>query len=636
MPSLQQILLQYWGYSTFRPMQEDIIQSVLDGKDTLALLPTGGGKSICFQVPAMARIGTCIVISPLIALMKDQVDNLKKRGIHAAALHSGMHPDEMDIVLGNCKFGDVKLLYISPERLATEKMRETIKRMKVNFLVVDEAHCISQWGYDFRPPYLDIARARDLIPGTPLLALTATATPAVVKDIQQKLEFRAENVFRKSFERKNLTYMVIKEEDKLKRLAGIISKVKGPGIVYVRNRRQTKEIADYLQKNRISADFYHAGLDPATRDRRQSAWISEEKRIIVSTNAFGMGIDKPNVRLVVHLDLPDSIEAYFQEAGRAGRDEKRAYAVLLYEKADILDSRHNLDLSYPELKTIRNVYQGLGNYFQVPVGMGKDQPFEFDISAFAGQYNFQPVVVFNCLRFLEKEGFIMMTEGYHNPSRVYIKAGKEELYRFQVEHETMDHFVKTILRSYGGIFSGFVTVSETELARRTGIPVEKAVRNLEYLVKLQILDYIPQTDKPRIVFTQDRVDTRDLVISPENYRDRLKDAEKRLEKMISYAEDTGKCRSQALLAYFGECDTKRCGTCDICIERNKISLNEMEFSSIVSRIKPVLKTKACTLEEIVNAADPISEEKVLRAIQWLVDNEKIVVDKERRYRWKNR
>jgi len=616
-------------------LQEEIIQSVLDGKDTLALLPTGGGKSLCFQVPALAMDGICLVISPLIALMKDQVDNLKKRGIPAAALHSGMHSDEIRIILDNCRFGNTKLLYVSPERLTGEKMREALKRMKINLLAVDEAHCISQWGYDFRPPYLQIADTRELIPGTPVLALTATATPKVVRDIQRRLAFKHENVYQKSFERKNLTYLVLKEEDKLKRLVKIVNKVKGPGIVYVRNRRHTKEIAEYLQKNRISADFYHAGLDPGIRSQRQSAWINEEKRIIVSTNAFGMGIDKPNVRVVVHLDLPDSIEAYFQEAGRGGRDEKRAYAVLLYENADILDSRHNLILSYPELNTIRDVYQALGNYFQLPVGMGKDLQFDFDLALFAEQYNFQPVIVYNCLKFLEKEGYVMLTDGLHHPSKVFIKARKEELYRFQVEHEAFDHFIKTMLRSYSGIFSDFIIFSEQELARRSNLTVEKVVSNLKHLVKLQILDYIPKTDKPQVIYLQERRDTRDLTISPENYKDRLKDAEKRLEKMIGYVETTNKCRSQVLLAYFGECRTKRCGKCDVCIERNKISLNEMEFDNIIGIIKPLLKTRSCSLEELVVAAESIGEDKVIRAVQWLVDNEKIGVDRERRYTWKS-
>lgn len=631
--TLHQILLKYWGYSSFRPMQEEIIQSVLDGKDTLALLPTGGGKSLCFQVPAIYLDGMCLVISPLIALMKDQVDNLTRKGIRAAAIYSGMHPDEISIVLDNCRHGSIKLLYISPERLANEKMRESLRRMKINLLAIDEAHCISQWGYDFRPPYLEIANIRALIPGTPFLALTATATRKVVRDIQQKLEFKTENLFQKSFERKNITYLVIKEEDKMKRLLKIIRKVNGPGIIYVRNRRETKEIAGFLQKNGISADFYHAGLDQKTRDRRQNSWIREEKRIIVSTNAFGMGIDKSNVRVVVHLDLADSIEAYFQEAGRAGRDEKRGYAVLLYENSDILDARHNLTIAYPELSFIRSVYQALGNYLQIPVGAGKELHFDFDLPAFADQYKFQPVLVYNSLRFLEKEGLVMLTDAFHNPSKIFIKADKEELYRFQVENESYDHFIKTLLRSYSGILSDFVKFSEPELARRTDLPVEKVVSNLKHLEKLQLLDYKRQTDNPQLIFLEERLDPNNLNISPEHYRNRRKDAETRLEAMVSYAESTHRCRSQILLAYFGETTTQRCGKCDVCIERNKVSLNELEFDNIVGIIKPLMKIRPMAAEEIVEAAGQFNEEKTLRVIQWLLDNEKIEPDDTGKYSW---
>lgn len=632
--SPQQLLLKYWGYSSFRPLQEDIIRSVLGGKDTLALLPTGGGKSICFQIPALACEGICIVISPLIALMKDQVENLRKRGIPAAALYSGMHPHEIEITLSNATYGNLKFLYLSPERLTTLRIREAIRMMKVNLLAVDEAHCISQWGYDFRPPYLELSDIRELIPEVPVLALTATATPKVVTDIQRKLRFRQENLFQKSFERKNLTYLVIKEEDKLKRLIRILDKVKGTAIIYVRNRRRTKEIAEFLVKNKISADYYHAGLDPALRDKRQQAWIREEKRVIVSTNAFGMGIDKPNVRLVIHFDLPDCIEAYFQEAGRAGRDEKRAYAVLLFEAADILDARNNLTLAFPEIRTIRDVYQSLGNFYQIPVGVGKDQRFDFDLGIFADQYRLQPVVVYNCLKFLEKEGFIMLTEPFFNPSKIHIKASKEELYRFQVENATYDHFVKTMLRSYGGILTDFVKISESELARRTGISESQSVKNLNHLARLQLLDYIPQTGKPQLIFTQERVDVADLNLSDENYRLRLDEARSRTEKMISYVESTARCRSQLLLSYFGETGAKRCGTCDICLERNKISLNEMEFNRIVELIKPVLKSRSYNLDEIVAVAETVNEDKVLRALQWLIDNEKIIIEPDGKYRWK--
>jgi len=631
--TIHQILLKYWGFSEFRPLQEEIIQSVLDGKDTLALLPTGGGKSICYQVPALALEGLCLVISPLIALMKDQVDNLKKRGIKAVAIHSGMHPDEIDIAIGNCKYGDVKLLYISPERLSTSKMRDSLRQIRVNLLAVDEAHCVSQWGYDFRPPYLRIAEIRQFIPNVPVLALTATATPKVVKDVQKKLEFKAENLLQKSFERKNLSYMVIKEEDKLNRLLKIIGKVKGSGIIYVRNRRQTKEIAEFLRKNKIKADHYHAGLDQKTRNQRQTDWINEETRVIVSTNAFGMGIDKSNVRLVIHLDLPDSIEAYFQEAGRAGRDEKQAYAVLLYENADILDLRHNLSISFPEPDMIKNVYQALGNYYQLPVGSGKDLQFEFDLFTFSDRNKLNSVIVFNALKFLEKEGYLILTEALYNPSRLFIKADKESLYRFQVENELYDHFIKTLLRSYSGIFTEFVRISETELAQRTKLKVDEVIKHLQRLEKLQILDYIPQTEKPLIIFVQERLNIKDIRISQEHYNDRLKEAEKRLEAMVSYTELLHKCRSQSLLAYFGECNSRRCGKCDVCIERNKISLNEIEFDNIVSRIRPHLKSRNCTMDELIRLAEPINEDKVIRAIQWLVDNKKIKLLEDRSYRW---
>ena len=631
---IRQILLKYWGYSSFRPMQEDIIQSVLDGKDTLALLPTGGGKSICYQVPALARDGLCLVISPLIALMKDQVDNLKSRGIPAAAIYSGMHRDEIDLILSNAKFGGTKLLYISPERLESPQMRDAIDRMKINLLAVDEAHCISQWGCDFRPPYLKISEIKPFIPGVPILALTATATPKVVKDIQQKLEFKEENLFQQSFERKNLIYVVIKEEDKRQRLLRIIRKVKGPGIIYVRNRRETKQIAAFLTKNNISADFYHAGLDTKIRDRRQQAWMKEEKRVMVSTNAFGMGIDKPNVRFVVHMDLPDCIEAYFQEAGRAGRDLKRSYAILLYEDADILNARQNLKTSYPTLGTIRSIYQALGNFLQLPVGSGHDESFEFDISKFCEQFSFQPVIVYNSLRFLGKEGFVSLNDGLNNLSKLFIKANKEGLYRFQVANEKYDHFLKTLLRSYPGLFNDFVMIHEGELARRLEMTEEQLVKQLIYLEKQSILDYVARKTKPMVVFLQERLNSENLSISPEHYKLRLAEAAKRLNALIGYTEDTRKCRSQVLLAYFGETNSKRCGLCDVCLERNKLGLNEQEFEEVITRIKPLLIKRPSSLEEVIAAAAPIHEDKVLLVIRWLVDNGKISASGDHNYIWK--
>lgn len=634
--NINQILLKYWGYSSFRPLQEEIIQSVLDGRDTLALLPTGGGKSITFQVPAMAKEGLCLVITPLISLMQDQVENLKKKGIKAAAIHSGMITAEIDSALHNCRYGDNKLLYISPERLTTDKMRDALKRIKVNLIAVDESHCISQWGYDFRPPYLRIAEIREYLPSVPILALTATATPEVIKDIQAKLRFRVPNVFRKSFERKNITYFVFKEEDKRKRILNIIKKMKGAGIIYVRNRRQTKEISDWLSHQGITSTFYHAGLDAKQREKSQVAWMKETKQVIVATNAFGMGIDKPNVRFVIHLDLPDSVEAYFQEAGRAGRDEKDAVAVLLYEQADIIEARKNLDSTYPELQKIKDIYQALGNWLKIPVGSGKDHMAEFDMGDFCENYNFPPVIVFNALKFLEKEGFLVLSDSVHTPSRVFIKTDKESLYRFQVENEFYDPFIKTLLRSYSGILSGFCAIREEDIAKRTNLTTDKVIEFLVKLSKLGVLDYVPRTENPRIAFLENRIESKDLTLSPEYYRDRFRDAQQRTEAMIHYAESTHKCRSQALLAYFGEAEARRCGKCDVCIQRNKIELTDLDFNSLLKEIKPLLKTKPSSLEELVSMATSVSEDKVIRAIQWLLDNDKIEMNRERQYFWKDK
>ena len=632
--TIHQILLKHWGYSSFRPLQEEIIQSVMEGKNTLALLPTGGGKSITYQVPALLLKGVCLVITPLISLMKDQVDNLKKRGIKASALHSGMHTDEIDIVLNNCIYGDIRLLYVSPERLLTPKFKDALLRMTISLLAVDEAHCISQWGYDFRPPYLRIAEIREFLPGIPVLALTATATPEVILDIQKKLNFGRKNVFQSSFERKNLTYFVVKEEDKRKRILKIIRKVKGPGIIYARNRRHTKEIADFLTKQGIPATFYHAGLDSNERDKRQNSWMKEEKRVIVATNAFGMGIDKPNVRFVIHIDLPDSIEAYFQEAGRAGRDEKHSFAILLYEKADILDSRHNIALSYPEIQTIRNVYQSLCNYFHIPVGNGLDVSMEFDIGDFCNHYNLQPIIVFNSLKLLEKEGFLMLGEALLSPSKIYVKADKESLYRFQVENENLDPFIKTILRSYSGVFTDFVTINENDIARRANITPEEVKKLLTLLEKQQILDYIPSSDRPKIFFTENRVEARHLTLSAGNYKGLMKDAQRRLESVIHYSESSHKCRSVQLLEYFNESNVRRCGKCDVCLERNKLELTDFDFDNILKEIKPLLLTKPCTLQDLVSAASFLQEDKVIKAVQWLIDNEKIETTTDHKYIWK--
>ncbi|HOY31166.1 MAG TPA: ATP-dependent DNA helicase RecQ [Bacteroidales bacterium] len=633
--TIQQILTKYWGYSSFRPMQEDIINSVLAGNDTLALMPTGGGKSLCYQVPAMVSEGLCIVVSPLIALMKDQVENLKRRGIKAIAIYSGMSQYEIDIAFDNAVFDkEVKLLYLSPERLITSLFRAKLKRMKVNLLAVDEAHCISQWGYDFRPPYLQIAEIREYIPDVPILALTATATREVVDDIQNNLKFRKNNLFQVSFERKNLSYFVKKDENKLHLLLKIADKNKGSGIVYVRNRKKTKIISDFLNKNQVSADFYHAGLEPDLRDKRQTAWQKNEKRVMVCTNAFGMGIDKPDVRFVVHLDLPDCIEAYFQEAGRAGRDEKKAFAVLLYENADILDAYKNFENSFPDKKIIRKVYTCLGNYYQLAVGSGADTTYVFNINEFCDQYNLQPVIAYNSIKFLEKEGYVYLSDSFNDASKVHFIPDNKALYRFQLANPRYDPFIKLLLRLYSGLFNDFVKIEENEIARKMNTGTETVVKTLDELVRQDVLFYEARSSLPKLTFTCERLDDRGLILSDDNYGEIRHKALIRLEAMTEYVASKTKCRCQYLLEYFGEKNSKRCGTCDICLKRNELGLTEFEFDSIVEIIRPLLTEKPMTTEEILSeVTDPPNEDHLIKVLRWLVDNDKIDVNKEGKYRW---
>jgi ATP-dependent DNA helicase RecQ len=631
--TIHQLLTRYWGYTVFRPLQEEIILSVMDGRDTLALLPTGGGKSLCFQVPGMAMEGLTLVITPLIALMKDQVENLRKRGIPAEAIYSGMSPRENELAMNHAVYGPAKFLYLSPERLVSERFRESLQYLRIKLIAVDEAHCISQWGYDFRPPYLRIAEVRKHLPGIPIIALTATATPAVVEDIQDKLEFPVRNVFERSFERKNLAYVVFREENKLDRLLRIVKNVPGTGIVYVRNRRKTREISIFLNRENINADFYHAGLAPPEREKKQDAWKRGSLKIMVSTNAFGMGIDKADVRFVVHMDLPDSPEAYFQEAGRAGRDEKKAYAVLLFEDADILDARHNLALSFPEPDYIRNVYRALGNFLNLAPGTGRDTTHEFDIMAFCSTYDFKPLVTFNALRFIEREGFITMNEAMETHSRIVFNIRKDELYRFQVENAIYDPLIKTILRSYGGVFTEPVSISENELGTRLSVNRDFISKMLIQLHRLEVLTYIPATDKPRITFSSELIRADDLRISPQNYHERLAEAKARLESVINYAVTTNMCRSQMLISYFGQTETKRCGICDYCVQRNKAELSELEFNHISDTIKPLLKVAGCSLQQLVEACPRTSEEKIINAVNWLVDNNKIELSDDGLFRW---
>jgi ATP-dependent DNA helicase RecQ len=635
MPSIHELLAKYWGHSSFRPLQEDIINSLLSGNDTLALLPTGGGKSICFQIPALALEGICIVVSPLIALMKDQVENLNKRGIQALAIYSGMKTREIDVALDNCVHGKVKFLYLSPERLGSDIVRVRLQKMKICFLAIDEAHCISQWGYDFRPAYLRIAELRELLPKLNVLALTATATPEVVIDIQKQLSYKKQNVFQASFQRNNLSYVVLTEEDKWNRLLKIATNIQGTGIVYARNRRKTQEIAEFLNRHGISSDFYHAGLDPKNRDEKQGAWMLNKCRVIVCTNAFGMGIDKPEVRFVVHLEPPDSLEAYFQEAGRAGRDGKKSYAVLLYHPSDAPECIHRLEQGFPVLSEIKKVYQALANYYQLAIGAGLDAVFDFDISSFCSNFNFKPNPVFNCLKFLEKQEFIALSENANNNSKLKLLLNKQELYNFQIANKKYDDFLKTILRSYSGAFDDFIAIQENELAKRTELKKEDVVKNLTYLNQIKVLSYLPQTFLPQVTFTSERIDVKQLSIDPEILKFRAELARKKLEAVIHYAQSTQLCRSQILLKYFGESNSKSCGVCDVCLKKNKsLDISLELFESLAQAIQVELTKECKPIKELVKALNHRKEKQSLQVIQHLLDSGKIKAEKELLY-WKN-
>ena len=631
----RKILTQYWGHTSFRPVQEEIIDAVLQQEDALALLPTGGGKSICFQIPALMQEGICLVISPLIALMKDQVNGLKKRGIAAAAIHTGMHRDEIESVYSNCLTGKNKFLYVSPERLENEAFLFVIARLKVNLITVDEAHCISQWGYNFRPPYLRIAKIRDLLPKVPVLALTATATPDVVTDIMDKLEFKKPNLFKASFERKNLSYNVFKENDKIGRLIRLLQNEHGSAIVYVRNRRKTRDLAEILSKNNINAIFYHAGLDAHTRDKKQKEWTVGTTRVIVATNAFGMGIDKADVRQVIHYDLPDCIESYFQEAGRAGRDTKSAVASLLVGKIDIVNTKKRVSESFPSMETIRNAYNALGNYLQIPEGSGKDTGYDFSIADFSKQYGFNILEVYNSIKLLEREGFLFYIESAGKFSKLFIPQKKEALYRYIVEHPESDQLLKEVLRSYGGIFTDYININETQLAKRAGMKREDVVKKLSFLSKSNILKYIPIRTKPQLVYAMERLSLKNIQLSKENYKNQKKAAEARLQSLLNFLSNSIQCRSQQLLHYFGQKKVKRCGICDICQRKNKVELNEIEFKSIENAIENSLRSGPKHLYDLISGIDNFEEDKVISVLRWLLDNDKVIRQKDESLKWYN-
>lgn len=616
------ILQQYWGYDSFRPMQEDIVQSVLDGRDTLALLPTGGGKSICFQVPAMCREGICLVVSPLIALMKDQVQNLERRGIPAVAIFSGMSHRQIDILFENACNGQYKFLYVSPERLQTQLARERIKRMNVNLLAIDEAHCVSQWGYDFRPPYLQIAALRALLPKVPMLALTATATSEVLDDIQDKLAFREQNVFRQSFVRSNLSYSVLYEDKKREKLLDILRRVPGTGIVYARSRGETKEIAHFLQRNGIGADFYHAGLPSDERSAKQDAWVSGKTRIIVSTNAFGMGIDKPDVRIVVHMSLPDTLEGYFQEAGRGGRDGLKSYATLLYAPGDGAALRFQLQMAYPTMELLRRVYQALGSHTQLAIGAGLGESFDFDLSLFCHTYKLDQAPTHAALRLLELEGWISLSDASASPARAHVTASREQLYDYQLRNKQADTVLKTLLRAYPGMQSDFVDVSEMVVAKYAKLPAELVQQVLQTAHNESVILYEPRKEKPQLNFTRERVAAENLSIDLQKFNLRKQRAAERVERAIQFAENR-QCRSQQLLAYFGEPDSKPCGICDACTGRHKVALPAATFEGYEKKIRDLLRHEALSFEEILQGFAQKRHDLVAQVLNYLLSEGKL-------------
>ena len=619
MNKYQEILKQYWGDDSFRDLQEEIITSIGEGKDTLGLMPTGGGKSITFQVPALAQEGICIVITPLIALMKDQVQNLRKREIKALAIYSGMTRQEILTALENCIFGNYKFLYISPERLDTEIFRTKLRSMKVSMITVDESHCISQWGYDFRPAYLKIAEIRELLPEVPVLALTATATPEVVTDIQARLKFREGNVFRMSFERKNLAYIVRKTDNKTKELLYILQRISGSAIIYVRNRRRTKEITELLMNEGITADFYHAGLDNAVKDLRQKRWQSGEVRVMVATNAFGMGIDKPDVRIVLHLDLPDSPEAYFQEAGRAGRDGEKAYAVILYSKSDKTTLHKRVVDTFPDKEYILNVYEHLQYYYQMAMGDGFQCIREFNLEEFCRKFKYFPVPVDSALKILTQAGYLEYTDEQDNSSRILFTIRRDELYKLREMGKEAEALIQSILRSYTGVFTDYAYISEESLAVRTGLTRQQIYNILVTLTKRRIVDYIPRKKTPYIIYTRERLELRFLHIPASVYEERKARYEARIKAMEEYVTTENICRSRMLLRYFGEKNEHNCGQCDVCLSKRATdNLSEESYEEVKRQILDLLSHSPLTPAE---TADQIKAEKedIGQVIRYLLD-----------------
>ena len=632
MLSPQEILKQYWGYDSFRSKQEDAIHSILDAKDTLTLLPTGGGKSICFQVPALMMEGICIVISPLIALMNDQVTALKAKNIRALAITSGMSFSELDIALDNCIYGNYKFLYLSPERLESDMVQQRLKKMNINLLAVDEAHCISEWGYNFRPSYLKIAEIRE-ITTAPIIALTATATPLVVKDIQEKLKFDNENVISTSFYRDELSYVVLKQDDKDSKLIQILNRVKGTSIIYCSTRKETRRIHLLLSEYGITSHYFHAGQDVLERASKQKQWQLNHVRVMVATNAFGMGIDKNDVRLVIHNHLPFSLEAYFQEAGRAGRDRKLAYSILLYNDLDIDNLKKQINDHYPEIEIVRNVYQQIANYLGIAIGDGKHQEFPFHINEFCERYNLNQLQTYNALKLLEKEDYIKLSEAIHQPSRLFIKVTHTELYQFQIANKQYDILLKILLRSYGSLFDNFTKIQENIIAKRAQLSTQEVKDFLTNLKQMDILDYIPQNSNPKLLMLKTRIDTKYISLSKETLETRKAIEEAKAASVIQYASNQYQCRSHILQNYFGEKDNKRCGKCDVCLERNKLKINDQEFEDIMLAIQNLISQNPMHVDDIIMAIVEYREDKMITILQFLSDNGQIAMNDEQKLYW---
>ena len=632
MLSPQEILKQYWGYDSFRSKQEDAIHSILDAKDTLTLLPTGGGKSICFQVPALMMEGICVVISPLIALMNDQVTALKAKNIRALAITSGMSFSELDIALDNCIYGNYKFLYLSPERLESDMVQQRLKKMNINLLAVDEAHCITEWGYNFRPSYLKIAEIREII-SEPIIALTATATPLVVKDIQEKLKFDNENIISTSFYRDELSYVVFKQDDKDSKLIQILNRVKGTSIIYCRTRKETKRIHLLLSEYGITSHYYHAGLDVLERASKQKQWQLNHVRVMVATNAFGMGIDKNDVRLVIHNHLPFSLEAYFQEAGRAGRDRKLAYSILLYNDLDIHNLKKQINDHYPEIEIVRNVYQQIANFLGIAIGDGKHQEFPFHINEFCERYNLNQLQTYNALKLLEKEDYIKLSEAIHQPSRLFIKVTHTKLYQFQIANKQYDILLKRLLRSYGSLFDNFTKIQENIIAKRAQLSTQEVKDFLTNLKQMDILDYIPQNSNPKLLMLKTRVDSKYISLSKETLETRKSNEEAKAASVIQYASNQYRCRSHVLQNYFGEEDNKRCGKCDVCLERNKLNINDQEFEAIMLAIQNLISQNPMHVDDIIMTIVEYREDKMVTVLQFLSDNGQIAMNDEQKLYW---